>query len=118
MPSEKLQMEDDVTASVMVPANWLTHMNPEYHNSSYKFPVNCEYRFFQRPDDAIIKGYDKQAELDLSSDNLFATNYQPLEKVDVDAIKDDVLGYVNYTDPVKQHIESFLDGDHQYCVVS
>ncbi len=118
MPSEKLQMEDDVTASVMVPASWLSNLNPEYQNQSYKFAVNCEYRFFQRPDDAIIKGYDKQAELDLSSDNLFATNYQPLEKEDVEAIKDDVLGYVNYTDPVKAHIEDFLKGDDRYCVVS
>ncbi len=118
MPSEKLQMEDDVTASVMVPASWLSNLNPEYQNQSYKFAVNCEYRFFQRPDDAIIKGYDKQAELDLSSDNLFATNYQPLEKADVEAIKDDVLGYVNYTEPVKTHIEDFLKGDDRYCVVS
>lgn len=118
MPSEKIQMEDDITASVLVPASQLNHLNPEYDNQSYKFSKNCEYRFFQRPDEAIHKGYDKQAELDLSSNNLFVTNYQPLTKDDVKAIKEDVMGYITYTEPVRKHIEAFLESDSTYCVVS
>lgn len=118
MPSEKIQMEDDVTASVLIPSNRVAYMNPEYHNGSYKFVTNCEYRFFQRPDDAIIKGYDLQAERDLSSPNLFATNFEPLTKTDVKAIKEDVMGYINYTEPVRSHIESFMESDYKYCVVS
>jgi len=118
MPSEKLQMEDDITASVTVPAHQVANLNPVYRNSSLKFSKNCEYRFFQRPDDAIHKGYDRQAEKDLSSGNLFVTNFEPLEKADVRALKDDVMGYISYTDPVKEHIEAFLKGDDRYCVVS
>ncbi len=118
MPSEKIQMEDDITASVMVPCKQLPYINPDYTNGSFKFTTNCEYRFFQRPDDAIHKGYDKQAEKDLSSNNLFATNYQPLTKADVAAIKNDVMGYIAYTEPVKTHIEAFLKSDDEYCVVS
>ena len=118
MPSEKIQMEDDVTASVLVPATHLKHLSPEYKNSSYKFATNCEYRFFQRPDDAIHKGYDKRAEHDLSSNNLFATNFEPLKKAEVLAIKDDVMEYIAYTDPVKAHIEAFLNGSDEYCIVS
>ncbi|HAS74047.1 MAG TPA: hypothetical protein DCS67_07875, partial [Clostridiales bacterium UBA8960] len=118
MPSDKIQMEDDVTASVLIPAERLTHLNPEYHNSSYKFVKNCEYRFFQRPDDAIIKGYDLQAERDLSSNNLFATNFEPLTKENVLDIKEDVMGYINYTEPVRTHIETFLKSDYKYAVVS
>ncbi|MCK8061613.1 MULTISPECIES: hypothetical protein [unclassified Fusibacter] len=118
MPSEKIQMEDDISASVVVPSNQLKHLNPEYSNSSYKFSTNCEFRFFQRPDDAIHKGYDKQAEKDLSSGNLFVTNYAPLTKDDVQTIKDDVMGYISYTDAVKNHITEFLEGDDEYCVVS
>lgn len=118
MPSEKIQMEDDVTASVLIPARQLSHLNPQYTNGSYKFSTNCEYRFFQRPDEAINKGYDKQAERDLSSRNLFATNYQPLTKKDVKAIQDDVMGYIDYTQPVRTHIEEFLAGEDEYCVVS
>lgn len=118
MPSEKIQMEDDITASVLIPSHQLSYLNSNYTNGSYKFVTNCEYRFFQRPDDAIHKGYDKQAEKDLSSNNLFATNYQPLTKADVELIKDDVMGYITYTDPVKVHIEEFLKNNDEYCVVS
>ncbi|NTV90785.1 MAG: hypothetical protein HGA22_10585, partial [Clostridiales bacterium] len=118
MPSEKLQMEDDITASVLVPRNKLTNLNTDYSNSSYKFVSNCEYRFFQRPDDAIHKGYDQQAERDLSSRNLFVTNYQPLTKKEVEEIKNDVMSYIDYSEPVKAHIEAFLKGDDEYCVVS
>ncbi|HYE69326.1 MAG TPA: hypothetical protein VEA58_11985, partial [Anaerovoracaceae bacterium] len=118
MPSEKIQMEDDITASVLVPSNQLPYSNSDYTNGSLKFTTNCEYRFFQRPDDAIHKGYDKQAEKDLSSNNLFVTNYQPLTKADVEVIKNDVMGYIAYTDPVKAHIDAFLKSDYEYCVVS
>lgn len=118
MPSEKIQMEDDITSSVLVPGNQLSCINPAYTNESYKFVANCEYRFFQRPDDAVHKGYDLQAEKDLSSNNLFATNYQPLTKVEVEEIKNDVMGYIAYTEPVKNHIEAFLKGNDEYCVIS
>jgi hypothetical protein len=118
MPSEKIQMEDDITSSVLIPSEQLKNINPDYQNGSFKFPVNCEYRFFQRPDDAVHKGYDQQAEKDLSNNNLFATNYQPLTKADVEELKQDVMGYIAYTEPVKAHIEAFLKGDDEYCVVS
>ncbi len=118
MPAEKIQTEDDITASVMVPAGRLENLNPEYQNGSYKFSKNCEYRFFQRPDDAVHKGYDRQAEKDLSSNNLFVTNFEPLDKKAVQEIKEDVMGYISYTEPVKEHIEAFLKGNDTYCVVS
>ncbi len=120
MPSEKIQMEDDITASTMVPKEQLSYLNPQYSNDSYKFAANCEYRFFQRPDDAIHKGYDLQAEQDLSSNNLFATNFQPLTREDVEELKNDVMGYISYTEPVRSHIEAFLDCNciDEYCVVS
>ena len=98
MPSEKIQMEDDITASVIVPGGELSYLNPQYTHGSYKFSANCEYRFFQRPDDAIVKGYDLQAEKDLSSNNLFATNFQPLTKADVEELKTDVMGYIAYSE--------------------
>lgn len=118
MPSEKIQMEDDITASVLIPREKLSHLNPEYTNSSMKFVSNCEYRFFQRPDDAIHKGYDLKAERDLSSPNLFVTNFEPLTKSDVEEIKNDAIGYITYTEPVRSHIEEFLAGEDSYCVIS
>lgn len=118
MPTEKLQIEDDISASIVIPAQRLTGLNQQYANPSVKLVSNCEYRFFQRPDDAIYKGYDKDAERDLTAKNLFVTNYQPLTKRDVQALKDDVMGYITYTQPVVDHIDQFLKGDDQYCIVS
>ncbi len=118
MPSEKVQMEDDISASVVVPARHLGHLDPEYSNESVKFVANCEYRFFQRPDEAIHKGYDLKAEEDLSSSHLFATNFEPLGKEAVGEIKDDIMSYMDYSAPVKDHIEDFLAGDASYCVLS
>lgn len=118
MPSEKIQTEDDISVSIVLPSSKLNNMNPEYNNYSYKFTKNCEYRLFQRPDEAINKGYDKQAEKDLSDDNLFVTNYAPLTKDDVVKIKEDAMGYVFYTNEVKIHIDDFLNGNDKYCIVS
>lgn len=118
MPSEKIQMEDDVTASLLIPANQLSNHNPEYKNTAYKFVSNCEFRFFQRPDEVIVKGYDLQAELDLSSNNLFATNFEPLNKAAVQEIKDNAMAYIRYSNPVKVHVESFLESDFEYCILS
>jgi phosphoenolpyruvate carboxykinase (diphosphate) len=42
--------------------------------------TNCESYLFQRPDDAIIRGYDKEAEHDMVQENTFLTNYEPLTK--------------------------------------
>jgi phosphoenolpyruvate carboxykinase (diphosphate) len=41
-PAAKVQMEDDITASVVVPAGALQHLNPDYTNPSVKFVHNCE----------------------------------------------------------------------------
>jgi len=43
---------------------------------SVKLVKNCEYRLFQRPDDAVIPGYDKQAEKDMAQPGNFLANYE------------------------------------------
>jgi len=118
MSSEKIQMEDDISVSVVLPRKNLKNIDEQYQNPSLKFAMNCEYRLFQRPDEAINIGYDKKAEYDLSQDNIFVTNYQPLTKKDVQEIKDDVMNFVAYTKPVTDHVEKFLEGDYKYCIIS
>jgi hypothetical protein len=49
--------------------------------------------YFQRPDDCIHKGYDRQAESDLSSPNTFLSNFEPLTRDQVHEIKDDSIGF-------------------------
>ena len=117
-PSSKVQMEDDITASVILDAGKLENLNAEYSNASVKIVKNCESRLFQRPDDCVIKGYDKQGEKDLSSPNTFLSNFEPLTRKQVQEIKDDAIGFELYTQPVKDLINNFLSNDHpEYLVV-
>ncbi|HDK38570.1 MAG TPA: hypothetical protein ENG92_06105, partial [Thiolapillus brandeum] len=71
--AEKVQMEDDISASVVVPARCIADCRPgkEEHDHSVKLVKNCEYRLFQRPDDAVIPGYDKQTEKEMSQPGNF-----------------------------------------------
>ena len=73
----ELQAEDDITASVVVPTGALKNLNPEYFNQSVKFVHNTENRLFQRPDEAVHRGYDKQAEQDLSEPDNFSAVQLP-----------------------------------------
>jgi hypothetical protein len=72
-PADKVQVEDDITASVVVPRNSLDDFDPKYPNQSVKLVENCEAFLFQRPDDAIHPGFDKQAESDIASNALPGT---------------------------------------------
>ncbi len=110
-PAQKVQVEDDITASITVRADRLANLNPDYANPSLKLLTNCESRLFQRPDDCVIKGYDKQAELELSSPHTFLSNFEPLNRAQVQEIKDDTIGFDQYTQPVQDLINDFLAGD-------
>ena len=68
----KLQQEDDITASVLVPARALQNLPDAAPAGTLKFVKNCEQRLFQRPDDAIHRGYDKQTEADFAGPENFS----------------------------------------------
>jgi len=117
--SEKIQVEDDITVSTVIPSNKLEFLNSSYNNVSVKFVDNCEYRFFQRPDDAIHRGYDKQAEIDLSTPNSFISNYAPLTISDAKEMVEDAIGFDKFTKPVKNLIKSVAEkGNYEYFVSS
>ncbi len=117
-PAQKVQFEDDITASVIINTNQLENLKPEYTNPSVKLVKNCESRLFQRPDDCVIKGYDKQGEADLSSPHTFISNFEPLTREQVLEIKEDTIGFELYTQPVKDLINNFLESDSpKYLVV-
>ena len=82
-------MEDDITASVVAPAEKLKNLNPDYSNPSVKFTHNCEARLFQRPDETVHRGYDKQAEKDLSEPGNFLSNFEPLTREDARNLVED-----------------------------
>jgi hypothetical protein len=118
-PAAKIQMEDDITASVVVPTAKLSGLNPQYTNAAVKFSKNCELRLFQRPDDAIHRGYDKQAELDFSRGGNFFSNYEPLDLATARQMLEDVIEFSQYTEPVQRLIRDFVEqGTANYLVAT
>jgi len=117
-PAEKIQVEDDITASVVLPRSALNDLDPEYDNPSVKLVSNCETLLFQRPDDAVIRGLDRQAEADMASPGTFLSNYEPLTYDQVRAMVDHVVEFDRYTDPMKRLLEEFTGAQAYTYVVS
>ncbi len=103
-PAAKVQTEDDITASIVVP--------PEVSDTdvSRKFLINCEQLLFQRPDDAIHRGYDKQTEADVASGGTFLSNFQPLTRDDACEIRDDAIAFSKFSPPIQDLIRRTADG--------
>ncbi|MBN1299864.1 MAG: hypothetical protein JW995_01510 [Melioribacteraceae bacterium] len=116
--SDKLQMEDDITVSTVLPAKDLNFLSNDYDDEYVKFTDNCEYRFFQRPDEAIHRGFDKQAEADIASPNTFISNFAPLTIEDAKTIVEDAIEFDKYSAPIKQLIEDVLMSKNSKYFVS
>ncbi|MCB9799361.1 MAG: hypothetical protein H6757_01205 [Candidatus Omnitrophica bacterium] len=117
--AEKNQVEDDISASVVVPVKELSNLNPDYKNLCVKMVTNCEFRLFQRPDDAIYRGLDRQAEKDLSTDNVFLSNWEPLQLKDANDLIEDAIGFEEYSYFVKRFISGIVKENKEiYFVVS
>jgi hypothetical protein len=76
---------------------------------SYKLVENCEDLLFQRPDDAIHRGYDKQAERDIAAPGTFLSNFEPLTRADAIAMRDDAVAFSAFSEPMAQMISRFAD---------
>ena len=116
--TEKVQMEDDISASVVVSADKLPNLSPKSSNPSVKLVKNCEYRLFQRPDEAIHRGFDTQTELDMAQPDNFIANYEPLIGDKLEAIVEDVVEFQKYTEPMKNLLQAAYDKGDQYVVSS
>ncbi len=117
-PADKVQVEDDITASVVVPREALADVNPSTDNPSVKVVTNCENMLFQRPDDAIIRGYDIQAEADIATPNTFLSNWEPLTRKAVQDIVENAIGFAHYTEPMRALLKNFLNDKSPAYVVS
>jgi len=106
-PAVKVQTEDDMTASVVTPPGLTTGPT----GLSRKLVRNCELLLFQRPDDAIVRGYDSQTEMDMSGDDLFISNYQPLTRDEVRQMCDDVVHFSEFTDPMATFLSDFAHAE-------
>ncbi len=112
VPSHKIQMEDDISATITLSASKIAHLNPEYNNKSVKVTKNCESYLFQRPDEAIIRGYDIDAEADIVQSGTFLTNYEPMRKADAIELMENAISFDEYTQPVKDLITKVAEASH------
>jgi len=117
-PAVKIQMEDDITASVLVPRDRLKHLSDEDCAPTLKFVQNCERRLFQRPDDAIHRGYDKQAEADFARPDNFFSNYQPLNRNQARELMDEAIGFYQFTEPMQALIRQVAESTSPGFLVS
>ncbi len=124
VPSTKLQREDDISASITIPASAVkrNQMHPELEQPSYKFVENCEFRLFQRPDDAIHRGYDKKTELDFSRHQNFFSNYEPIDRQTGRKMLEDVIRFEQFTAPLQNTLSEFAEAadgtSPSYCISS
>ena len=105
-PAIKVQTEDDITASVVVPAGVVSGQPGEV---SQKYVKNCERYLFQRPDDAIHRGYDGQAEADIALPDSFMSNFAPLVGSDARELVDEAIGFNAFTAPMQRLIQAAAD---------
>ncbi len=118
-PAVKVQLEDDITASVLVPAAQVENFSSADKSATLKFVQNCEQRLFQRPDDAIHRGYDKQTEQDFARNDNFFSNYEPLTHPQAQELLEDAIHFNEFTAPMQNLIQDFAaTGQPSYLVSS
>ena len=117
--TEKVQMEDDITASVVVPAAYIENCGPQHvMDYSVKLVKNCEYRLFQRPDDAIHPGFDTQTEKDMSGPDNFIANFEPIDHHKLTELVEDVHTFYQFSQPMQDLLKSACENNAPYVVSS
>jgi hypothetical protein len=106
-PAEKVQLEDDITASTLVPTAQTKNLSGMDKGATLKFIQNCEQRLFQRPDDAIHRGYDKVTEADFARTDNFFSNYEPLTQKAAREMIANAMEFHEYTKPMRTLIREF-----------
>jgi hypothetical protein len=117
--TEKIQMEDDISASVVVPSKCIAGCGPAMEDGmSVKLVKNCEYRLFQRPDDAIHPGFDKQTEKDISGPDNFLANFEPIGREQLATLVEDVHTFYQFSPPMQAMLKTAYDSDRAFVVSS
>ncbi|HVT72545.1 MAG TPA: hypothetical protein VHD61_05365 [Lacunisphaera sp.] len=117
-PAEKIQVEDDITASAVAPRGVVPGLPAWVTQPALKFVHNCEFRLFQRPDDAVVRGYDHRTEHDFSRGGHFFSNYEPLTRETARGVVEDVLGFERFTEPMQRTFREFVAADRPAFMVS
>jgi len=121
LPCDKLQTEDDISASVVVPSHRVKGLNYRLKGTrdAHKFVQNVEFRLFQRPDEAIHRGFDKITENDMSRPGCFICNFEPMNREQMQEIVDDTVHFEKFTTPMQDRLLHFLEtASPEFCVSS
>src|SRR5208283_2731694 len=97
------------TASVVVPPGRLQGIPDSDPRLSLKFVENAEQRLFQRPDDAIHRGFDQQTEAEFSQPGNFFSNYEPLTPIVARELLEDSIGFYQFTAPLQAVIREVAE---------
>ena len=130
--AEKIQTEDDISASVVVTADGLAAWRAggqegkvvaKFQNSPrYKFIENCEFLPLPcRPDEAIHRGMDKQTETDLARPGQFPSptlNLLTCEQVCSASRVMRVVDFEKFTRPIKRLLRAAAKQEGSYVVCS
>jgi hypothetical protein len=114
----KIQTEDDITASVIVPTAQFPLMKRFGAPLATKLSVNCEYRLFQRPDDAVHRGLDKQTESDMARSDNFVSNFEPLTSEQAQAMVAKITQFDQYSPPMQALLRGAAKAGSGYAVAS
>lgn len=112
IPSEKFQLADDITVSTVFPSKNLPYSIPGCDYPSVKIVHNCEYRLYQRPDEAILPGYDVETEENMTRENLFTCNFRPLTRNAVKEMMNDSIRFAQYSDAMQNMLKNFVNDEN------
>mmetsp|Transcript_116777 Transcript_116777/g.371632 ORF Transcript_116777/g.371632 Transcript_116777/m.371632 type:complete len:1143 (-) Transcript_116777:58-3486(-) len=119
VPAQKIQTEDDISASIVVPRTALKHLNvEEVMNHSVKFAQNCELRLFQRPDNAVVRGADTTSEEDMAGEGTFMSNFEPLTGQQARELSKHAVQFDEFTEPMQKRIRMAAEDATDKYVVS
>ncbi len=117
-PADKVQVEDDITASITIPVDPSNPLDRGMRGCSVKLVRNCESFLFQRPDDAIHRGMDRDAERDLATPGTFLSNFEPLTQAQAKEIVEHVVEFDKYSEPMKRLLTDFVQNQPAEFVVA
>ena len=103
-PAAKVQVEDDITASVVVPAessSTSTRSIPTPRSSSSTIAKRAFSKGRTRRSTAAMTGKRKR---NLSEPGNFLSNFEPLTRADARNLVEDSIGFVKYTEPMRRLI--------------
>ncbi|CAL6021033.1 Conserved_hypothetical protein [Hexamita inflata] len=115
-PAVRFQNNDDIGVSLVTNGKNLQKLAPRQkfsENRSYKLTSNCEFRYFQRPDDACYPGIDKKCEQDLGrlEGKTFISNFEPMNKNYCENLAEDVMTLEKFTEPMQNVIKKVANGE-------